>query len=257
MAFDKEKRASSIDGKRIEKIENSLKRINEEFNKLKNEEESLMEFHTRITPFVNGLSEKGRNLWKVYAIFVIIISSLGGSIAFLIHYIFTGIVDVPAVQVQIVSTNSQGNSNAVIQVANQGKTPITNLNLTIRFPEGFNPRTFTNLTSVDTEWNLISPTILKAHVNKLIHGTGAIMYISIPIAENQTFNCNDYAVYAVYDEGSTKGYCSAFDIIYQFNILHSSVRIGILITLTIVLTSILLIFIPRYLITFMIRKRRR
>jgi hypothetical protein len=254
---DKESQASSPGEGKIERIEESLRRINKEFDNLKINKSSLAEFNTRIIPFVDDLFEKDRSKWKLYAIFIIIISLLVGSIAFLLDDIFTGLVDVPAVHVQIVSTGSKGNSNALIQVANEGKIPVTNLNLTIKLPEGAETKRLTNLTSVDAMWKIISPTILKAHVNKFTYGTGAVMYISIPITENQTFNCNDYNVYVVYNEGSTRGSCPAFDVIYQFNLLHTSVKIGILVTLTIILSSILLIFIPRYWITFIIRKKRK
>ena len=194
--------------------------------------------------------------WKLYAFFIFTISLLAGSIAFLIHYIFIGLNDVSTVQIKIIPP-PRDNSNAAIQITNDGKVPATNLNLTIKLPDEVEKQTFTNVTSVHTSWSKFSPTILKAHINKLVHGTGAIVNISIPIKDKQNFNCNAYYIYAVYDEGSTKGYCPTFDVIHQFNILHNSIKMGILVTLTIILSSILFIFIPKYLITFIIRKKRK
>jgi hypothetical protein len=257
--MDKSDRRSSTANEehRVERISKAIDKINEEYKKFTEKEISLSQFNEIITPSINDLYNKVTSKWKLYIYFIVIIALLGGSVAFLIHYIFTGLIHVPIIQAQITFITDNENSNAVIQVTNEGKQPATNLNLTIKIPENKNLKTFPNVTSVDAKWNIISPTYMKAHIKEFVHGTGTIIQISIPIINNQTMDCSDYSVYAVYEEGSTKGFCTAFDILYQFHTLDTSIKIGILITLTIILSSILFILIPKYMINFSAKRKRR
>jgi hypothetical protein len=191
--------------------------------------------------------------------FVVIIGLLSGAIAFLIHYIFFGLNDIPAIQTQVQTIrNAHSSGNAIIQVTNDGKVPVTNLNLTVKAPKGITVENYSNFSSVHLISNRINTTVLEAHVDKLVHGTGSIIYISIPINDNQSFDCNAYSAYAVYEEGSVKGHCSSFfDIVYQFIILHNSVKIGILVTVVVFLSTSLFMVIHKYVTTSIVRRKRR
>ena len=156
------------------------------------------------------------------------------------------------IQVEI-STNEKDGRNATIQLTNIGKSPVTHLDFIVRTPKAI--KNYTTLTDVEMNLRKPHPDVLEGHAPKLVQGGGAIILISTSINGNKSFPYNNYSAYAQYDQGSANLTkidelgdlrSSIWDEIgYHFNIFTVPIKIGIIVAIIVLLSSVLFLTIHK------------
>jgi hypothetical protein len=154
---------------------------------------------------------------------------LGTMITLLINNIYSDLINVHNIVVEITPAVDGDSCKGLIEVRNSGKAPVTNLSLIIKSSEEM---TYSNFSSVSgVTFKPLSTTILRADVPKFIHGDGSVILVNTTIKGNQGVCDSSYSAYATYDQGSVKGNFRSSSIDPRGTMIGMSIAIGLVITL--------------------------
>lgn len=175
---------------------------------------------------------------------------LGGSVVTSLITLVLADMNKPDVKLDILP-QSDSRSLSVF-VHNIGRSPATNLKISVNAPENISH--YNAFTTDNINLTKVSPSRIFLNASKLVHGDGSQIVLDVRITgESSVDYSNKYTVFAIYDQGSSKGTLprSELTIIYDFivsGIFHHPIYLMIFM---IIVTPLSI-----YLLKRVLRKRR-
>jgi len=140
---------------------------------------------------------------------------LGGSVVTTMITTLMADMNKPDVQVDILPKSDP--RNVTMKIYNLGRSPATNLKVSVNTPE--NIGSYHAFTTDNINLTKIGPTRLFLNASKLVQGDGSLILLDLQL--NATPQ-KDYSVYAVFNEGSSKGKLPSSEIEGFYNFIVES-----------------------------------